>query len=222
MIASGGTTPSSQTAELWQPICGFDGRYEVSDQGNVRSWTKHKRGALLKQSPGPGGYLTVGLADPKGVSHTQRVHRLVLEAFAGPPEIDQVCRHLDGNCRNNRLSNLRWGTQSENIRDAVMHGTQNNARKTHCSRGHEYAGKNLRVGPKGRRECHTCQSIRRQAKEGYTGHPHPADRVACIHGHLFDEANTYVSKDGHRHCRACAAARARRYSAARRPAVEQG
>ena len=53
---------------------------------------------------------------------SQRVHRLVLEAFIGPCPKGMVAVHKDGDCHNNRLSNLRWGTPKENGEDAVRHG----------------------------------------------------------------------------------------------------
>jgi hypothetical protein len=67
------------------------------------------------------GYLTVTLSE-KGTTATIKLHRLVLEAFIGPRPQGMVCRHLDGNKLNNRLSNLLWGTPAENAADRVLHG----------------------------------------------------------------------------------------------------
>ncbi len=50
-------------------------------------------------------------------------HRLVCEAWHGPPSAGQECRHLDGDQRNNRPENLRWGTHAQNMADALRHGT---------------------------------------------------------------------------------------------------
>ena len=52
------------------------------------------------------------------------IHRAVLLAFVGPPLEGEECRHLDGDHRNNALSNLAWGTRTENAADRRMHGTQ--------------------------------------------------------------------------------------------------
>jgi hypothetical protein len=60
-----------------------------------------------------------------GRSRQTKVHILVLEAFVGPRPDGMVCRHLDGNPQNNRLSNLRWGTPEENYADRRLHGTHN-------------------------------------------------------------------------------------------------
>ena len=66
-------------------------------------------------------------------------------------------RHLDGIPANNRPENLRYGTGSENIYDAVEHGTHYQARKTHCPAGHEYTEENTYVFPNGARHCKTCR-----------------------------------------------------------------
>ena len=109
--------------EEWRPVVGWEGRYEVSNQGRVRSlrWG----GAYpLKTPPGKGNY--PGFT-PSGKDNPDRtrlfVHRAVLEAFVGLKPDGMVCRHLDGNPQNNRLENLRWGTPKENSADAIRHGT---------------------------------------------------------------------------------------------------
>lgn len=107
--------------EVWLPIAETNGLYEVSSQGRI---CKHKDGrrVLLKINHS-GPYGKVGLY-PKGVTGlTRQVHRLVCEAFHGTPKDFEVVRHLNGNRRDNRASNLAWGTQSENCQDAVLHGT---------------------------------------------------------------------------------------------------
>ena len=114
--------------ETWLPVSGFHG-YEVSNQGSVRSWRNNGPGVALRAEPravGPSvknnGYLSVNLwADGKRSSIS--VHRLVLSAVVGPAKDGQVCRHLDGDKKNNRAANLAWGTASDNMQDAVRHGT---------------------------------------------------------------------------------------------------
>jgi hypothetical protein len=103
--------------ELWLPVPGFD-HYEVSNQGRVRS---HRRGGgrILRPGPSNYGHLSVVL----GRGNTRMVHQLVLFAFVGPRPPGHDARHIDGDPANNRLENLCWGTRSENIRDAVRHGT---------------------------------------------------------------------------------------------------
>ncbi len=74
------------------------------------------------------GYNTVSLRKNKK-SYKKFVHRLVLEAFAGDCPDGQQCRHLNGNRKDNRLENLKWGTRSENQMDRVKHGTDNRGEK---------------------------------------------------------------------------------------------
>lgn len=64
--------------------------------------------------------------------------------------------HLDGDPGNNRLSNLKYGSHSENMSDSLAHGTHYNASKESCPRGHPYDY----FTPSGRRECRRCMSER--------------------------------------------------------------
>ena len=69
------------------------------------------------------GYFVVGLKQSRHKIPLV-IHRLVLEAFVGLCPEGMECRHLDGNPKNNNLSNLRLGTRSENQQDSVSHGTK--------------------------------------------------------------------------------------------------
>src|SRR5690606_8270706 len=82
-------------------------------------------GAVLAQQElkRRGGYLSVGLNKVGAVKKRVTVHRLVATAFLGPSDLPLV-RHIDGNPKNNRVENLRFGTESENAYDRVAHGTQ--------------------------------------------------------------------------------------------------
>lgn len=118
--------------EDWLPIPGYEESYDVSDLGRVRSLDRvvmTKRGAwaykgrILRPAGAPDGYLTVRLGLP-GPSRSWAVHLLVLMAFGDPrPQWAQCVRHLDGNSRNNAVSNLAWGTWKEQADDRVTHGT---------------------------------------------------------------------------------------------------
>lgn len=108
----------------WKPIPGYEGRYDVSDDGRVRSywrqpWRSTPQRELKQRMDTGGGYPTVQL----GRAKTFRVHRLVLEAFVGPRPPGMGARHLNGNPADCRLSNLAWGTQAENMADSVQHKT---------------------------------------------------------------------------------------------------
>lgn len=118
--------------EEWRPVKGYEGQYEVSSLGRVRSLDRtvvrngkerQLKSRILgcnvtsKNSP---GYPTVGLNH-----RTAYVHHLVLEAFAGPrPPRHEAC-HCNGIRTDNRAANLRWDTPSANQNDRVTHGTSN-------------------------------------------------------------------------------------------------
>jgi hypothetical protein len=151
-------------SELWRPIPDFEGIYQVSSLGRVRSldrrvWSSRGfwaelRGQVLGTSALPSGHLHVGLRTG-GKRVNRLVHRLVLEAFVGPcPDGMEAC-HWDGDPTNNSLSNLRWDSRSANRMDAVRHGTNHNTRKSHCPQGHPYSPENTRTNGRSRacREC---------------------------------------------------------------------
>jgi hypothetical protein len=109
--------------ELWSPVVGYEGRYQVSDHGRIRSLDSCM--VLNPQKVKRGGYLRVGLRDADGRERKFFVHALVLEAFTGPRPAppNHECRHWDGDPENNALENLRWGSATENARDRERHGT---------------------------------------------------------------------------------------------------
>lgn len=116
---------------MWKEIPGFAGRYEASSEGLVRSWHTNGRGKPgRRREPWsmsgcilPGGYRQVRLAHPTEGPTCKLVHVLVLETFVGPCPPGKEGAHLDGNPRNNKLSNLAWVTHEENMHQAVAHGT---------------------------------------------------------------------------------------------------
>jgi hypothetical protein len=124
------------THECWLPVVGYEGLYEVSDMGRVRSidrwvevpgWSPYlKRGRLLTPNPSTNGYLKVTLCSNRSGARAQEtpaVHRLVLEAFRGPCPPGQEARHGPGGKQDNRLVNLTYGTKPENAGDKVRDGT---------------------------------------------------------------------------------------------------
>ena len=153
-------------SEEWRPIPGFEGLYEASDQGRIRSLDRSfinragqplsVRGRILS-SRADYGYPSVTLCD-KGIEVRRNVHRLVLMAFTEPPSADTpVVRHVNGDPSDNRLVNLQWGTQRENAIDTVVMGRHANAAKTHCKHGHEFTPENTRLRPDWGRSCKRCE-----------------------------------------------------------------
>lgn len=101
-------------------VPGYEGRYSVSDQGQV--WS-HRRHRLMKLNVDRDGYTRVSITDGSGPRGTA-VHVLVARAFLGEPKPGQQVRHIDGDETNNTPGNLAWGTVTENARDRTTHGTQ--------------------------------------------------------------------------------------------------
>lgn len=157
--------------EQWKAVAGYEGLYEVSDRGNVRSLDRtityrdgrvyQAQGQILKPSYAKdGSYPVVGLSR-RGTAVRHYVHTLVLEAFTGPAPAGMECRHMDGNPTNNDRSNLKWGTRYENIHDQIRHGTHVKFKeRTHCRHGHEYTPENTYVNAKGSPVCRECTRIR--------------------------------------------------------------
>ena len=141
----------------WRDVPGYEGRYQVSDDGRVLSLPrKGARGRMLRLTPFVRGYRAVGLS-MYGTATTRLVHHLVLLAFVGPRPVGAVTRHLDGDPANNVLSNVAYGTQVENQADTIRHGRHAQLRKTHCPQGHPYAGDNLAMRrDKNGRRCVIC------------------------------------------------------------------
>lgn len=119
--------------EWWSPVKEYEGLYEVSVYGRVKSLAKtvmcgHKKQQsnktqekILSVIPaGKDRYLTVMLSK-NGVSKRVKVHRLVAEAFIPNPENKPFVNHKDFNVSNNTIANLEWCTQSENM----MHSSKN-------------------------------------------------------------------------------------------------
>lgn len=122
--------------EIWKSIIGYEGYYEVSNYGRVRSLDRKVigrngkemviQGKILKNRVNAkrGGYYTVALCLNAKYKYFY-IHRLVLVAFVGePPDASYQGAHNDGNCKNNNVNNLRWATTLENINDKKKHGTQ--------------------------------------------------------------------------------------------------
>ena len=116
----------------WLPIKNYEGLYEISDTGEVRSVnrilkvTNRKdslfRGRLIKQSPNKSVlYMQVQLwKENKGMNYY--VHRLVAEAFIPNPDNLREVNHIDGNRQNNHIENLEWVSHSENMIHAINTG----------------------------------------------------------------------------------------------------
>jgi hypothetical protein len=124
--------------ERWLPVSGFEGLYDVSNLGRVRSrkrtvfvvtsrvkngyWITNQEKILRpRQAKKPKQYPNVILRK-NNQSISWAVHLMVLTAFVGPCPEGMECRHLNGDPGDARLSNLKWGTWRQNHEDKVRHG----------------------------------------------------------------------------------------------------
>lgn len=112
----------------WKPVVGYEGLYEVSDMGRVRSLHKNTKsskvaGNIMRLHAKPKGYLGVSLSKNGKVS-TKMVHRIVAIAFISNPFGKLTVNHKDADKQNNRVDNLEWATQLENVQHARALGLQ--------------------------------------------------------------------------------------------------
>lgn len=123
--------------EIWRDVPGYEGLYQVSNLGRVKSVRRQRMNGIaglcwmperiLRPGKNSDGYLNVALNRNDG-GRSYAINRLVLLAFVGPPKDKEECLHSpDHDKTNNRLDNLRWGTHAENIQQ--WWHTKNSARK---------------------------------------------------------------------------------------------
>jgi hypothetical protein len=128
--------------EIWKPIPGYEGIYEASSLGRIRSLNRKEKvkGGCVRFRESKiltprrnnlrGGYLELQLCK-EGKSRTFKVHRLVMLAFAGePPEGKTEVDHIDGDRENNRIENLEYVSKKENY----MRMAENQGRFAFASR----------------------------------------------------------------------------------------
>jgi hypothetical protein len=159
--------------EQWKPIPGFEGVYEVSDLGNVRSLArtnaqgKRYKGKLLRVATVPRTKVRQVVLFKDGVRHSSTVHKLVLTTFVGPAPEGQEVVHLDGDSSNNALTNLKWGFRTETAQSLVRRGTHVHTRKERCPRGHLLEEGNLTAfsKSKGWRSCLACSKAHKSVRD---------------------------------------------------------
>ena len=162
--------------EEWKDVPGYEGLYQVSDQGRVRSfprvvvewdprWGSQRerriKGRTLTPFQSGKGYLQVAL-HRDGRGDRFYVHQLVLIAFIGPCPDGKECCHGNGNPADNRLENLRWGTKTENLMDAVRHGTFGLGEDHHKAKLTEEDVRSIRLLYKRRIPGHGAESVAKQ------------------------------------------------------------
>ena len=112
--------------EMWKSLVGFNGLYEVSNTGYIRSIPRNgtnRKGRVLARSFDSDGYVVSKIRN-KDIVKTLKVHREVAKAFIPNPENKPQVNHMNGNKGDCSLENLEWVTPSENIRHAKQLGLQ--------------------------------------------------------------------------------------------------
>ena len=115
--------------EVYKDIEGFEGKYSVSNFGNVKSlnYLNQRKEKVLVPIKHHGGYLIVHL----GQSSVRMIHTLVAKAFIPNPEGKRYVNHIDGNKHNNNVTNLEWVTSKENVNHAINTGLRNPHENNH-------------------------------------------------------------------------------------------
>jgi hypothetical protein len=115
--------------EVWKDIPGYEGLYQVSSLGRIKSLDRHRmdgrhyRERILKPSSDLAGYLSVELCK-EGTGKRILVHRLVAQVFVPNPENKKEVNHINGTKADNRSENLEWNTSSENQLHAFRTGLE--------------------------------------------------------------------------------------------------
>ena len=94
------------STEIWKWIDGYEGEYQISNYGRLKSYRKDKSGKIMSNINKNGWYFTVNLIDNKGKRKTERIHRLVARTFIGDIPKGYHVHHKDGNKQNNKVDNL--------------------------------------------------------------------------------------------------------------------
>ena len=171
--------------EIWKDVKGYEGLYQISNLGRVRSFIKCKAHPnvprIMKLHPNRKGYLKCHLFN-KLVS----VHRLVAEAFISNFENKPQVNHKDGNKQNNCVDNLEWATNSENQIHANANGLNENRKSAHkmkmCKQVVQFDIKDNHI-------IATYESASEAARQ--TGIHQSAISSCCLHQYGFKSAGGY-------------------------------
>lgn len=120
--------------EIWIDVDGYEGRYQISNLGNVRSTYRYYRNSIkfenkqVTATKDASGYLQILVVKPSGETSSEKIHRLIAKAFIPNPKNYPCINHKDEDKTNNKISNLEWctvdynnsyGTRNERIKETM-------------------------------------------------------------------------------------------------------
>lgn len=217
---AGQTDQAGQTAtEIWRNLPDYIGTYQVSNKGRIRSLTRTvtdkngrsmtRRGKMITPAlAGKNGYYQFA-ASENGLQSRITVQTAVLAAFVGPRPEGMIVLHLNGDPRDNRLVNLRYGTRAEASQMAATRAAADNPTTPRCPQGHplitpNLAAKNLALGHRLCKACHRAHAtvsyrglapehLQAVSDEHYAriiaGDPPRKPATHCIRGHALKHPN---------------------------------
>lgn len=173
--------------ETWKGVVGAPSRYLISNLGRMHNLNKN---VITRGTYDPSkGYMVTGIKYDNGIYRNKGMHVLVAEAFISNPENKRLVNHKDTNKLNNRLSNLEWNTDSENMLHAFANGLCENTRAS----AHEQI-KHLQAMPKTDRQREAAREniikinkrpkTERQLESAKRNANSPAFREAAIESHF--------------------------------------
>ena len=194
--------------ENWRDVPGFEGLYQASEDGRVRSI---RSGKVLRPFHDERGYGRCGFYDATGRFKCVTLHKAVFTAFNGPLPEDREVDHIDQNPANNALSNLQSITRRENMekswvyRRSIGTATLEFRCRFVCLKGHPTTRENTIIMAGGRHKCRICaeEKERRPRAAGFIPAMELATRTHCDAGHALTPGNLARNKSGQARCRQC-------------------
>lgn len=175
---------TTSVKEIWKDVVGYEGLYEVSNLGKVRSVSRGNRKGRVRVLYQSGRYLDVVLSK-EGKHKTHDVHRLVAMAFIPNPNNKAQIDHIDGNSINNNVTNLRWATPKENNNNPITIQRNHEAKIGMCYRkGYHHSEETKRkisLGNKGKQRSQEYRDMVSAFFKGKKQSQQQIDKVAKSH-----------------------------------------
>ena len=160
--------------EIWKDIKGYEGRYKISNLGNIYTYVRDKN---MTPKQCRKGYLRINLRDSQGVRKSHAVHRLVAQAFIPNPENKPQVNHIDEDKTNNRVDNLEWVTNREN----AIHGTKIERTIINTSKPIYHVVNGVKT-----------EHLNAVIASNITGVPKATIRQQCNRSYIVDDSNFFI------------------------------